>query len=164
MSILLRRILAGGIDLILIWVYAGLLYLLVKTITPLESVLATSNPVAGQLVGFVMLTLPVFCYFYFFEKSSRAATFGKRFTKIKVQKGGSIIKRNILKLAPWELAHTGVHGMYYYSNHGEHIPYWVWFFLITPQILVLVYIISIIYTKGHSSLYDTWSNSYLIRT
>lgn len=159
MNLLLRRLLAGVIDYGVVLTYAGLLFLLVTSILSLESKLETSNPVFGQLIGFISLTLPVFFYFYWSENGKRQATIGKQLTNIRVQKHGSSLKRNILKFLPWEIAHTGVHWIYYYSNNNAEIPIWVWLCLLTPQIIVLIYFLSIIITKGEYSIYDKFART-----
>lgn len=68
---------------------------------------------AAQAQAFLMLTLPVLLYFIILESVGRKATFGKSITRIEVT--GSrhqVVVRNLLKFAPWEIAHTAIwHGM-----------------------------------------------------
>ncbi len=147
------RILAFSIDYLLIIAY-GLLLFGVTTVLDIEHL----SPLEGQIVGFLSLTLPVYLYFYSTERSNRAATLGKRVLNIAVRSDTpnkrAILKRNILKFLPWEIAHIGVHWQVYYANIDETQPLWVWVALIVPQIIVLGYLISIWIYKGQSSLYD----------
>ena len=78
------------------------------------------TPVKGQIIGFLALTLPVFLYFFLSESGSGKATIGKRINKINPSSivkpeltTSQIFTRNILKLIPWEIAHTGVHWRYF---------------------------------------------------
>lgn len=164
MNLLLRRLLAGVIDYGIVLVYAGTLFLIVTSISHLNSALETSSPIIGQLIGLISLTLPVFFYFYQCEKGTQSATIGKRLTKVKLQQSGSVLKRNILKFLPWEMAHAGVHWLIFYSTNQIDIPVWVWICLITPQVVVLFYSLSIILSHGKYSLYDRWSETAIITT
>ena len=115
--------------------------------------------VQAQLVGFFSLTVPVFLYFFLTESGNQNATVGKRFFKIKVKshsisRKASVFKRNLFKFLPWEIAHVGVHWLFFYSSQNIEIPVWVWLLLILPQVTVIIYIISIIISKGKSSVYD----------
>lgn len=74
-------------------------------------------------------------------------TSGNRTTK-------SVLLRNVLKFMPWELAHTGVHWIIYFDTVGIETPIWTWVILIIPQIIVFIYIVTIILSKGQVSIYD----------
>jgi hypothetical protein len=116
------------------------------------------SPITGQLIGFITLTLPVVAYSYLTEKSAWKGTVGKRVQKLIVSTdqniSGNILLRNILKYLPWELAHTGVQWTIYYASKEIETPLWVWSVLVFPQIIVIGYLISIVISKGRSSLYD----------
>ncbi len=121
----------------------------------------------GQLIGFLILTLPVITYSYLTEKSVWRGTIGKRLQKVIVltdqsKISRSILLRNILKYLPWEIAHTGVHWIVYYSSNSIETPIWVWVILILPQIVSVVYFISIVASKGKGSIYDRISMTSLI--
>jgi uncharacterized RDD family membrane protein YckC len=112
------------------------------------------TPVNGQIIGFLTLTVPVFLYFFLSEAGSKRASIGKRINKIRVylfnESGITTIQifyRNIFKLLPWEIAHTGVHWLMYYLRSSRETPAWVYLLLIIPQIIVLVYLTSIIVQK-----------------
>ena len=124
------------------------------------------NPYFGQLIGFLTLTLPVITYSYLTEKGNWKATIGKRVLNLIVltpenKANKSILIRNLLKYLPWELAHTGVHWIIYFESVGRETPIWTWIILIVPQVLVFVYFISIILSKGQSSVYDRISGTKL---
>lgn len=161
-KLILKRSLAFGLDYLIIIGYGMLLFGVTSTIG-----VARLSPLEGQVVGFVSLTLPVFLYFYLMEKSSSAATLGKRVMNISVQnhiarKNQRVLLRNILKFLPWEIAHFGVHWIIYYSGIDKAPPVWVWVALILPQVIVLGYISSIILYKGESSLYDKIANTSIV--
>ena len=161
-KLILNRILAFGIDYLIIIGYGVVLFAITTTIG-----VVSLSPLEGQIVGFISLTLPVYLYFYLMEKSSLAATLGKRVMNISVQTQTENIRygvlfRNILKFLPWEIAHLGVHWIIYYSGIGEATPIWVWVALILPQVIVLGYILSIVFYEGESSLYDKIANTKIV--
>lgn len=155
-----RRILAFGLDYLLIVIYALFLLIITKVIG-FEKEL---SPIEGQLLGFITLTLPVYFYFFWTEKSNSRATWGKRIMKISVYcdhipESRGILLRNILKFLPWEIAHFGVHWVVHYSALDKVPPIWVWLALIIPQIIVFGYFLSLFLYKGKSSAYDMLANT-----
>lgn len=160
MPLLKKRILAFLIDYLVILLYilallgaSLLIYHLVGTgpgrIPPLQ----------GQLTGFFSLTLPVVLYFYFMEKSKHRGTIGKIKAGIYIDvkgrhHGKKLLIRNILKFIPWEIAHTGVHYVTFFSLNGEDTPTWVMVALILPLVIAAIYLYSIIHSHGRESLYD----------
>ncbi len=79
MSILVRRVLAWFIDLGIIGLYALLLFGLTTLVLSTSDIIVTQNPILGQLIGLITLTIPVVLYFYLSEKSSHSATIGKSY-------------------------------------------------------------------------------------
>jgi len=163
-----RRFLAFAIDYIIIVLYALTLFGICFVLSESYGLEFTLDPIKGQIIGFLSLTLPVFLYFVLLENSAKKGTFGKQLVGIKVvfsSSNGSILRRNILKFLPWEIAHTGVHWMYYYNiKHlgfleGGSEPWGIWLLLLIPQVIVLVYAYSIFKTKGSLSLYDSWAGT-----
>lgn len=147
-SLLIKRGVAFGIDYLIIAIYIALLIGITSLIKP-ENI----NPIKGQFIGFITLTLPVFLYFYLTERSTYKGTIGKRIMNISViinQEGSNrpILVKNILKFLPWEIAHIGVQWIVYYSKMEVDPPNWVWAALILPQIIVIGYIISLVVYKG----------------
>ena len=160
--LLINRILAWTIDVGLIALYAVLLFAVTSLFFDVTQ--KRIDPFVGQLIGFITLTLPVFVYSYGTEISKRKATIGKRILNLTVQTSETkekknILLRNILKYLPWEIAHTGVHWLFYYEANGSEIPSWIWGMLIGPQLIVLIYFVSMVTSQGKSSVYDSISGT-----
>ena len=160
-KLIFRRLIAYCLDYIIIVMYALLLFGLTIILNLKELAL---TPISRQFLGFISLTLPVFLYFYLSEKGSHRATIGKRMMNISVfyesdSTKPRILQRNILKFLPWEIAHTGVHWIVFYSKYKNDVPVWVWILLILPQIIIVIYLVSIVVSKGESSIYDKIANS-----
>ena len=160
-KLIFRRLIAYCLDYIIIVMYALLLFGLTIILNLKELAL---TPISRQFLGFISLTLPVFLYFYLSEKGSHRATIGKRMMNISVfyesdSTKPRILQRNILKFLPWEIAHTGVHWIVFYSKYKNDVPVWVWILLILPQITIVIYLVSIVVSKGESSIYDKIANS-----
>ena len=165
-KLIFRRLIAYGLDYIIVVAYALFLFGVTVLLNVNELAL---TPVSGQFLGFISLTLPVFLYFFLSERGSRSATIGKRIMNISVcsqSDNGNprIFQRNILKFLPWEIAHTGVHWIVFYSKYENDVPIWVWTLLILPQIIMVIYLFSIIASKGESSIYDKIANSRIKKT
>lgn len=163
-KILVNRILASVIDYGVIITYATILFLITKLMYSIFNWNFSNNPYIGQLIGFVTLTLPVITYSYLTEKGNWKGTIGKRLQKIIVlteqnEPANNILVRNILKYLPWELAHTGVHWTIYYTSKDIETPIWTWIILILPQVVVIVYFVSIVISGGRSSVYDKISKT-----
>lgn len=159
---ILKRILAYLIDYLVIITFAALLFLITYGIHKTNDMpIEPQDPITGNLVSFFTLTLPVFLYFYFLESSSKKGTFGKQLQKIQIINNTkrNIFKRVFLKVLPWEIAHFGIHWSVYYYTENLEIPIWNWIVNITPQIIIIVYFISIVASKGKSSIYDNISRT-----
>lgn len=157
MHLIFKRILAWIIDWLIIGVYACALFGVMMILSSMEIVsLGSVHPLKGQLIGFLTLTLPVVLYCIVTEAGTKHATFGKRVMKIEIVGSplstGEIVLRNVIKFLPWELAHAGVLWINYINT--PETPLWIWILLIVPQVLVVIYILSIVATKGSKSLYD----------
>lgn len=157
--LVIRRIVASIVDFGFIIIYAILLFLCADLIFSIFHLQASGDPVVGQLIGFLTLTLPVIMYSYFTERGNWRGTIGKKLLRLVVQKdesrsANSILLRNIMKYLPWELAHTGVHWVFFYSSNNSETPIWVWAALVLPQVLFLVYFVSVLTSGGESSIYD----------
>jgi uncharacterized RDD family membrane protein YckC len=164
---LTHRILACIIDYGIIAAYATLLFLVANLFFSIFDWRPGNNPIIGQLIGFFMLTFPVVTYSYLTEKSNWRGTVGKKLQKLIVltdqnKSAKNILIRNVLKFLPWELAHTGVHWTMYYNSNGIETPLWTWVILILPQVFVLGYFVSILISKGESSIYDKISNTKIL--
>lgn len=164
---LLKRVLAFLIDYLVIILYAGALFSIAFLLNPgiitsAEPNPQTISPFKSQLIGFFSLTLPVFLYFFLTENSNRHATIGKRMFKIEVASYPAhalttrkIFIRNLLKFLPWEVAHTGVHWLVYYNRDSAGTPVWVYAILTIPQLIMILYFFSIVFSGGRRSTYDS---------
>jgi len=149
----IKRALAFIIDNIFIALYAGALYFLMTSAGWQESAV---SPFHDQALGFATLTLPVFIYFFSFEKI-RKGTPGKLIMKLQVISPSTqrLLLRNIIKFLPWEIAHAGIHWMYYFEKLGEPAPGWEYALVLVPEAIGAVYIVSVLFsTGGTGSLYD----------
>ena len=154
---LLKRILAYTIDYFVIIMYAALLFLFTYSVYQiLDKPIEPQDPITGNIISFITLTLPVFLYFYFFESSTKKGTIGKQIVKIKVINNSkkNIFIRVLFKIIPWEIAHFGIHWSVYYNELGAEIPVWNWVVNILPQVIIIFYFITIVFSKGESSFYD----------
>jgi uncharacterized RDD family membrane protein YckC len=152
LKLILRRVTATFLDYLLIGTYALMLWLVFSQFS-----FPTLGPVSGQFIGFFSLTLPALLYVYFTEKGRHHATLGKLALGLKVNKrnpSGSVLIRNVLKFLPWEIAHTGVHWMFYYELMDINPPLWIWLLLIFPQVVIIIYFLSLFLSGGKETLYD----------
>jgi uncharacterized RDD family membrane protein YckC len=158
-NVILKRVAAFFVDYCVIAMYASALFIVMMLVVKvLHADLSQVSPWRGQVTGFLTLTLPVFLYFFLYEKGEQKSTPGKKVMQLQVVADGNstssaIFKRNVIKFLPWEIAHTGVHWIVFYNNHNQSPPTWVYVLLIMPQILVVIYFISIVVT-GTKSFYD----------
>ncbi len=162
-----HRILASIIDYAILAIYATGLFFVANLFFSVFNWSTLLNPIIGQLIGFLTLTFPVITYSYLTEKSNWRGTIGKKLQKLIVltdqnKSAKNILIRNVLKFLPWELAHTGVHWTLYYNSTGIETPLWTWVILILPQVFVLGYFVSILISKGESSLYDKISKTKIL--
>src|SRR5260221_8987741 len=113
------RVLAFAVDYILIAAYLVVLVtagVAAQRLAPAVAGTAFGNPLAGELTGFLLITLPVTLYFALSESSARQASWGKRQLHLRVQRLGDHrgqrlsrargLGRAALKFVPWELAHA----------------------------------------------------------
>ncbi|MFY0630122.1 MAG: RDD family protein [Flavobacteriaceae bacterium] len=160
-NLFLKRVLAFIIDYVVIIAYATCLFLASTFLSSqFDFQLSFDSPFKNQMVSFISLTLPVFLYFFLSERSKSKGTIGKRILKLKVvgateSSRGNLFLRNFLKFLPWEIAHIGVYQIAFYNN--ENI--WVWISLILPQVIVIIYVISVFLSKGKQSVYDKLSRT-----
>ena len=157
MHLILKRFLAWMVDWSIVAVYGCAVFGIVTALSSMEIItLRAVHPVKGQAIGFFTLTLPVILYCIFTEAGMKHATVGKRIMKIEIMGNplttGEIVLRNVIKFLPWEVAHAGVLWINYIKT--AETPIWIWLLLIGPQVLVVIYAMSIVATKGSRSVYD----------
>ncbi len=158
MDLRIKRSLAFGVDYLVIITYAGLLFLL-STALELGVYLDGKSQWVQQAVGFSTLTFPVFVYCTLSEYYW-GYTLGKWVFKLRVigRKKSSVVWRNLLKFLPWEMAHTAVYVM---ALEPEEPNGWIWFLAIFPQVLVGVYCLSMLHSKGIKTLYDCMAGTWI---
>ena len=152
------------IDYVVIILYALLLFALSALLKDaIDLNLDLGSPWQNQIVSFLLLTLPVFLYFYISEKRNSNSTLGKKALKLKViSDNGNVFLRNVIKFLPWEVAHIGVHHIVFYNEQQES-PIWVWSCLIIPQIVLIVHAFSVFLSKGERSVYDKVAGTRITR-
>lgn len=110
------RILAFAVDWAIISAYAVILYAILFLVAPGlggDLFVKQPEPVSAHLIGFFSLTLPAVLYFALSEASRWQATLGKRVLNLQVVTRSGLrppplrtIIRALIKLLPWEAAHT----------------------------------------------------------
>jgi uncharacterized RDD family membrane protein YckC len=162
-STVTKRFLAFGIDYVVILIYA----LLLLGLTLLAGRVFGINPkaigpVAGEIAGFLFLTLPVILYFTLCESGRFAGTIGKQKFKLRVAGFVQLLARNCMKFLPWELAHFLVFRLYNFPSGRMNAPGWVTTGLIAPYALVLVYLLFILFNKNNRSVYEIFSGTRVL--
>ena len=163
----LSRLLAFLIDWLIIAAYAAALLGITLVVTSrFDLDISNVSPQIGQLIGFVTLTFPIICYFTFTESGNRHASVGKRAFKIRVYdaelkepKFSNVLVRNLVKFTPWEIAHFGVHWAIYYDRQNIESPMLVYITLIVPQVIILLYLLSMIINKNNRTIYEIASKT-----
>lgn len=151
----------GGYLLLLLWVGVTLIGAI-----PGFSERVSAQPLLGQLLGFVSLTLPVSLYFALSEASAGQATWGKRRLHLQVSDTAGArlslpraLLRTALKFVPWELAHTCIWQL---TGAGFDPPPWVMFGFILVWVLVGANIVSLLLTPRRQALYDLLAGTLVI--
>lgn len=167
----IQRLKAFAIDYAIILIYIGVLAgvtLLLSSVFDLK--FGSINPATGQLIGFTTLTLPVILYFTILEKSKYAGTIGKRKTGLQVVSisstkatAGQLLLRNCVKFLPWEIAHFFIYKLFYFSTRDQSIPEWLLLGLIAAQLIAIIYVLFILFTKSNRSIYEIISRTKVIR-
>lgn len=166
----LRRILAFGLDYLLIALHIGVITG-VFALLPREVVgRLFGTPLSGQATAFAALTLPVLLYFALTESSRLEGTLGKRAVGLRVVgvEGGRIsfpraLGRNALKLLPWELAHTCIWRIEGWPAAPESPTGWTLLGLILVWVLVIAYVSSLWKSPRRRTLYDWAAGTICLR-
>lgn len=162
-----QRILAFGLDYMIIAVYLALLVFAGTSINAarLDRRLL-GNPVTGQSVGFLTVTMPVTLYFGLMESSAWQATWGKRIRRLKVVDGnnsrlsrGRAFGRTALKFVPWELAH-GYIWQASFSPQGPSPTVAIGFTVV--WLLIGANAISTWLSPGRQALYDRLAGTFVV--
>ena len=128
------------------------------------------NPVAGELIAFITLTMPVILYFTLFENGKYAGTIGKRKLGLHVVSNrltkaspGQLLIRNCIKFLPWELAHFFIFQLFYFNSTNKTTPDWVMTGLIISQLLAVIYLLFMIFNKNNRSIYESFSQTRVVQ-
>lgn len=149
-----RRVAALLLDYLVILGWMALLALGSLVLTVLSGghpdVLGALGPVGAQAVFFLLLTLPVGLYLYLGESSSAQASWGKqRLGLIVTRTDGNrpsrdqVAIRTVVKLLPWEVAHTftwQMQAVFYRSGYDADVPWWILAGLNAVLIAIVVYL------------------------
>jgi uncharacterized RDD family membrane protein YckC len=152
------RLAAFLLDYVIIACYLCLLVGVSLVARPLLMPLFTTNPIVAEITGFLFITLPVYLYFALSEGAGSHATWGKRRMGIAVAGVhgepiglGTSLFRSALKFFPWELAHFTIWQMAIPAGLPD---YWIYSLLAAVYGLVLIYLLSPIWSKKNQTVYD----------
>jgi uncharacterized RDD family membrane protein YckC len=122
------------------------------------------GPIAAQVLFFFVLTFPVGVYLYVAESGTRHATIGKRKMGMWVSGLGggtpsrwNIFLRALVKLLPWEIAHTFIWQMqyvFYQSGYEADVPEWIFIGLNVAIVSVIIYVAMIALRKDGRAPHD----------
>lgn len=129
---------------------------------------AMSQPIAAELLGFFLLTLPVVLYFALCEASRRRATLGKRALRLAVvdEKGGRLtipraLLREAVRFLPWELSHALLWRVALSPDRGS-ISVLVTVGFVLVYALVGLYLLTL-FIGSHRTVYDRLAGSLVIQ-
>ena len=168
-----RRLLAFGVDYLMIAAYLALLFavsLVALASTIRDAYLALwSNAWSAETVGFIVLTAPVVLYFALLESSAAGSTLGKRMLRLRVVAAGGkqlrfgrSILRSAVKFLPWELAHFTIwHYVYGSAGHASP-PAWAALVLAFVYVLVAAFLLTLFIGREHRTIYDRIAGSRVV--
>jgi uncharacterized RDD family membrane protein YckC len=166
------RLAAFALDGLIIVIYAALLAAAALLIGGLAGIRfdGSMDPVAGNVIAFVTLVLPVVLYSTLTESSRFQATWGKRRLGLRVvgADGGRLGRSQALvraagKFLPWQVAHTSLFGIPGWPLAPAAPPPWVGVGFGLTWLLVLVYLGTLAFAPRHRTAYDWVAGSSVIR-
>jgi len=150
----LARIKAAAIDLSIVVGWAAFSGVIGGVLRILD--LGFANSAAWDVYAFATLVAPVALTFAVMEASPRQATLGKgRLGLVVVDPDGDrltfgrSVARSVVKLTPWQMAHTAVFQLVAGSTAVGYIV-----LSITAQVLVVASIVTMVLTSQHRALHD----------
>jgi uncharacterized RDD family membrane protein YckC len=160
-----KRLLAFALDYIIISAYLVVLVILGVVIarTPAGPGFRAlfDDPNSAEATAFLLLVVPVLLYFAIFESSRWQATWGKRVLKLRAEttsgeRAGFLraLWRNALKLLPWELTHACLWRIPGWPFDPQTPPLWINIGLILVWVIVVVYVVSLLFSRTGQTLYD----------
>ena len=167
---------AFGLDYLIILGYIAVLTAITWAVIGAAGLLGFTlkwpeNPFIADLMAFALLILPVILYFSLLESSQRQATWGKQKMGLRVvdAEGYAITKkrafsRSVLKLLPWQLAHTTIFQMGGFSTAPVHTSPWIIAGFLIAYSMLGIYVATLHYSNAHRSLYDRLTNVFVIQT
>lgn len=124
----------------------------------------------AQLLGFVVLVLPVGIYLFVCEASPWQATVGKRALRMRVvARDGSrapawrILVRTVVKLIPWEVAHFFVWHTVATAASGADFPAWLIAGLVVADLLPVVYVLVVLLEPERRGPHDLVAGTRVVR-
>lgn len=126
----------------------------------------------AQLLGFLLLVVPVGIYLFACEASSRHATVGKRVMRLRVVDETTtgapapwqVLVRTVVKLLPWEVAHFFVwQTIATVSADSLVFPAWVMVGLILADVIPLVYVGFVLFHRERRGPHDLAAGTRVIR-
>lgn len=163
----LLRFKAFMIDYLFIFAYLITLVIISVFLFPSLQTLFNDSIVVAQITSFILVTLPVSLYFIITDSVLVGQSFGKKKIGIHVVNNHSnppsiqqSILRTIIKFLPWELSHYLI---YRIVDIGEgEMPLYLYGIGGLIYVLMIVYILTAIFTKKRQSLYDMIVNTQVI--
>jgi uncharacterized RDD family membrane protein YckC len=125
-----------------------------------------ANRITGQVISFLLVTLPITLYFALSESSPRQAAWGKGKMGLRVIRVDGTrlsfarsLGRTALKFIPWELSHTLIWQLRFSTPAREG---WSNAGFIFVWLLIAVYLLSLWLSKSHQALYDRLVGTYVV--
>ena len=129
------------------------------------------TPTRRDLVAFVTLILPVMLYFAYYESSPQRATWGKRTWGLQVVdvhgkrlSRARALTRAALKFLPWQVAHTSLFHIPGWPMTATSVPPAAQVGLGLVWVMVGAYVVSMMTSKHHQTLYDQLLGSIVIQS
>lgn len=168
----LRRVLAFGIDVLVIAAWAGLVGLLVTGAMRLTGGMgAVPGGAGGHAIGFVALTLPALAYLALTERSGWRATLGKRVAGLQVERPGgerlplaAALLRSALRLLPWELSHVALWRIPGWPMEVTEVPPFAVALLVGTWICVAAWLWSVVRDPGGRTPWDRLAGTRVVRS
>jgi len=172
----LRRVYALLIDYLFILVWMGAIgitsfVLFVVAGDGYPDYLGMFGPLGTQLLFFLLLTVPIGVYLYATESGRYHATLGKRKAGLRVVSVHEaplskmqVFWRTIVKLLPWEIAHTFVWQLQYvFYTHGyqPEPPVWVMIGLSGSILLAAIYVLMVLLRKDARGPHDLVAGTHV---
>jgi len=162
---LTSRVVAFALDYLLICLYLIILAAITMMVTSkLDSDAWTrffSDPIRADIVAFLVTVLPVAAYFSITESSIAQASWGKRKRRLRVESTDgtrlslrAAMVRSLLKLIPWQIAHTSLFNIPGWPTNTGSPPGWVVVGLVLVWVIVAMYAFSVVFQPSHQSIYD----------